>query len=85
MCFYSIKKAIYEGHPHHINPQFNALIALSVEAQMPHARLPFPIKTCLYKVYVLISSIINISAIQALANPAHSKPNLLPQCSVGRD
>ena len=50
MCFYSIKKAIYEGHPHHINPQFNALIALSVEAQMPHARLPFPIKTCLYKV-----------------------------------
>ena len=63
---------------------FNALISLSAEA-MPHARLPLPIKTCLYKVYVLISSIINISAIQALANPAHSKPNLLPQCSVGRD
>ena len=34
---------------------------------------------------MLISSIINISAIQALTNPAHSQPDLLPQCSVGRD
>ena len=34
----------------HMRAPFNALIALSAEAQMPHARLPFPIKTCLYKV-----------------------------------
>jgi hypothetical protein len=64
----------------HMRAPCNALIALSAEAQMPHA----PLKLA-YARYVLISSIINISAIQALANPAHSKPNLLPQCSVGRD
>ena len=62
----------------HMRAPFNALIALSAEAQMPHARLPFPIKTCLYKVCAHQQH-------QALANPAHSKPNLLPQCSVGRD
>ena len=33
---------------------FNALISLSAEAQMPHARLPLPIKTCLYKVLISI-------------------------------
>ena len=33
---------------------------------------------------VLISSIINISAIQALATPAHSKPHLLPPCVIPR-
>jgi hypothetical protein len=32
---------------------FNALISLSAEA-MPHARLPLPIKTCLYKVLISI-------------------------------